>query len=196
MPEEKIFRGALFTRPLHKTLMRYIILTEVRDMKNTKMIASGAMLAALCVVLMLLGAVLELGMYAAPLLAGVLLIPYGSKYGIKAQLTAFAAVALLSFILVSNAEQNLMFAGFFGWYPMIRQHLSALPRLGRLVLKLVIFNAAVIAVELLVMKLIAPEFMAVWMLVLLLVLGNLTFLLYDMLIPRLERTLGAYIKFM
>ena len=41
------------------------------------------MLAAVCLVLMLLGAVLELGMYAAPLLAEVCLVPYGRKYGAK-----------------------------------------------------------------------------------------------------------------
>lgn len=52
-------------------------------MRETRMIAAGAMMAALCVLIMLLGAVIDLGTYAAALLAGVAAIPYGQKYGRK-----------------------------------------------------------------------------------------------------------------
>ena len=48
-------------------------------MKDTRKIAAGAMMAAVCVVIMLLGAVIDLGTYAAALLAGVAMIPYGQK---------------------------------------------------------------------------------------------------------------------
>ena len=61
-------------------------------MRNqTKRMATCAMMTALCVVLMWLGAVLELGMYAAPLFAGLSLIIIGQKYGSKYQLTVWAA---------------------------------------------------------------------------------------------------------
>ena len=65
-------------------------------MRNTaKRMALCAMLAALCVVLMVLGAVLELGMYAAPMLAGLLFIPVGQKYGKKYHGILFVASSLL-----------------------------------------------------------------------------------------------------
>ena len=173
---------------------RLIIIKNVQtviDLQNTKKIASGAMLAAACTVIMLLGAVLELGMYAAPLLVGLLLIPYGQKYGAKYQLVVFAAVSLLSFMLVPNIEQNLMFTGLFGWYPVLRPALQRLYKVPRLISKLLIFNMTVIAIEALVMLVLVPEAMGGILMIILLVLGNATFLLYDYIIPimsiRLEK---------
>lgn len=43
--------------------------------------ATCTMMTALCVVLMWPGAILELGVYIAPLFAGLCLIPIGLKYG-------------------------------------------------------------------------------------------------------------------
>lgn len=155
----------------------------VTDLKNTKRVASGAMLTAVCIVLMLLGAVLELGMYAAPLLAGICLIPYGQKYGSKYQMIVYAAVSLLSFMLVPNIEQNLMFTGLFGWYPVLRPALQRLSKLPRILLKLLIFNVTVIAIEALVMLVLVPEILSGALIAALLVLGNITFILYDYIIP-------------
>lgn len=141
------------------------------------------MLAAVCAVLMLLGAVLELGMYAAPLLAGICLLPYGQKYGIKYQIIVYLAVSFLSFILVPNIEQNLMFAGLFGWYPALRPALQGLSKLPRIVVKLLIFNVTIIAIEALVMLVLVPEVLGGGLIAALLVLGNITFILYDCIIP-------------
>lgn len=159
-------------------------------MKSTKRVASGAMLAAVCIVLMLLGAVLELGMYAAPLLAGVCLIPYGQKYGRKYQLIVYAAVSLLSLMLVPNIEQNLMFVCFFGWYPLLRDRLQKLRKPLRIALKILVFNLAVISIEALVMLVLVPEALGGFMTVLLLIMGNVTFILYDYVIPFLSLRLG------
>ncbi|MBQ4040946.1 MAG: hypothetical protein IJC91_07420, partial [Oscillospiraceae bacterium] len=133
--------------------------------------------------LMLLGAVLELGMYAAPLLAGICLLPYGQKYGIKYQIIVYLAVSFLSFILVPNIEQNLMFAGLFGWYPALRPALQGLSKLPRIVVKLLIFNVTIIAIEALVMLVLVPEVLGGGLIAALLVLGNITFILYDCIIP-------------
>lgn len=156
-------------------------------MRNqTKQMASCAMMTALCVVLMWLGAVLELGMYAAPLFAGLCLIPMGQKYGQKYQIMVWIASGLLSLMLVPNIEQNLLYMGLFGWYPVLRPKLQNLPAFLRVLVKLLIFNAVVIAIEALVIFLLVPEAMTMWMTVLLMVLANITFLAYDYLIPRME----------
>lgn len=153
---------------------------------SAKRMALCAMMAALCVVLMLLGAILELGMYAAPLLAGLLLIPVGKLYGRKYHTLLFAASALLCFLLVPNVEQNLMFAGIFGWYPILRPILQKLPKWLRWPVKLVIFNALIVAIEALVMLVLVPEAMERVFLWILLILANVTFLAYDLMLPRLE----------
>ena len=154
---------------------------------KTKAIAFGSMLTAACTVLMLLGAVLEIGMYAAPLFAGIALIPYGEKFGRKYQLIAYAAVSLLSFLLVPNIEQNLMFAGFFGWYPMLRYKLQKLPKALGMLIKLLVFNTVIILIEALVMFVLVPEVTGSALLIVLLLLGNITFIAYEYMIPNLER---------
>ena len=164
-------------------------------MRNSaRRMAVCAMMAAVCVVLMLLGAVLELGIYACPMFAGLCFLPLGKSYGRKYHIMLYVTSALLCFMLVPNVEENLMFAAFFGWYPIVRPGLQKLPRVLRWVVKGAVFNAAVIAVEWLVMTVLAPEALGEVLLWVLLVLGNVTFVLYDLLIPKMEVLLGKLFR--
>lgn len=151
--------------------------------------ATCAIMAALCVVLMLLGAVLELGLYAAPMLAGLLLSLAGKQFGRRYQLMLWVAVSILCFLLVPNLEENLLFAGFLGWYPALWPTLQKCPKLPRLLLKLLLFNACLVAIEVPLMLLFFPEDLGTGMLILLLLLANITFWLYDRLIPLFEHLL-------
>lgn len=161
-----------------------------------KRMATCAMMTALCVVLMVLGAVLELGMYACPLLAGLCFIPVGQKYGRKYHILLYVASGIVCLLLVPNIEENLMFVGLFGWYPIIRPCLQKLPGVLKWLCKLAVFNGAVIAVEWLEMTVLVPEVVEGVLLWILLVLGNVTFLVYDYLIPRVESLIGRIIKFL
>ena len=163
-------------------------------MGQTKRLTICAMMAAVSVVLMLLGAVLQLGTYAAPLLTGMVLIPIGNRYGRKYQVMLWLVISVLCFMLIPAAEQNMMFAGLFGWYPIAYPTLQKLPRLLRLLVKLLLFNGVVIAMEALLLWVIAPEAMELTMMLLLLALGNVTFLLYDYLIPKTELILRRIMK--
>ena len=155
-------------------------------MKETRMIAAGAMMSALCVVIMLLGAVVDLGTYAAALLAGVALMPYGQKYGRKYQLMAFAVSAALSFMLVPNIEQNLMFLGFYGWYPILWPSLQKLPKSFGYLAKFVVFNVFFISIELLVMLVLVPEVMGSTLFIVFILTANVTFFAYDYMLPGLD----------
>ena len=165
-----------------------------KTVEQTKRLTICAMMAAVAVVLMLLGAVLQLGTYAAPLLTGMLLIPIGNRCGRKYQGMLWLVISVLCFMLIPAAEQNMMFAGLFGWYPIAYPTLQKLPRLMRLPVKLLLFNGVVIAMEALLLWVIAPEAMELGMVLLLLALGNVTFLLYDYLIPKTELILRRILK--
>lgn len=160
----------------------------------SKRISVCSMMAAVGVVVMLLGAVLGLGMYVCPVIVGLCLIPIGRDYGTKYQIMLWIVISILSFILVPNPEENLMFAGLFGWYPALWPKLQKLPKLLRLLVKLLLFNVIVIAIEALVMLVLVPEIMGTAMLLVLLVLGNIVFLLYDKLIPRFDIIARRYLK--
>ena len=98
----------------------------------------------------------------------------------------YMASAILCFLLVPNIEENLVFAGLFGWYPILRPSLQKLPKVLGWICKVMIFNGIVIAIEWLVVTVLVPEVMggAVW--ILMLVLGNILFVAYDLLVPRVE----------
>ena len=163
-------------------------------MKEARKMAVGSMMAALSVVLMAVGSIAGLGMYAAPMFAGMCLLPIGKELGRKYHVILWLVVSVLSFILVPNVEQNLMYFALFGCYPILRPAFQKLAKLPRILLKLLFFNAITVALEALVMLVLVPESMGAALLIVLLLLGNFTFIVYDFLIPRMEIILAHYLK--
>lgn len=156
-------------------------------MKHSQVIASCGMTAALSVVLMLLGSALGLGLYISPMLAGLCLMPIGDKFGMKYRWTLWAAVSIVCFLLVPSAEQNLMYLTLFGLYPNLLPCFSRLPKPLQWPCKLLYFNLVVVAVEALIILVLAPEAMSTALALLMLVMGNAIFIMYDFILPRWER---------
>ena len=72
------------------------------------------MAAALCVALMLLGAVIPIAMFIAPALAGFLIATVCVECGRTMALTAYAAVSLLALLFVPDKEVALIFVFLLG----------------------------------------------------------------------------------
>lgn len=159
-----------------------------------KKVALCGLLAALGVVILLLAGWIGIGTYAGPLLAGLLLVPVQREYGGKIALTLWAAMGLLSLFLVPDVEESLMFLAFFGWYPAVRPRFEKLPAVPRWVVKELVFNAAMIAVEALMVFVLAPEAVSWGMVLVLLALFNLIFLVYDRALPQVEQLLARRLK--
>ncbi len=156
-------------------------------MTNAKKVALCGMSVAICLVILLVGGWIGVGTYAAPLLAGILLCPAGKELGRKYQCVMWLAAGLLGLFLVTDLEESVLFLGFFGWYPALRPQLARLPKGVRIAVKLLIFNAAVVALEALLLLVLLPDAKTpVLLLLLLLAVGNVVFLLYDRLLPKLE----------
>jgi len=165
-------------------------------MKNTKRLAACSLVVSLCTVCMLLGALLELGMYLSPMLSAIALIPLGQKYGKKYHLMAWIASSVLCLILVPNPEQNLLFLAFFGWYPAARASLQKLKKPLRILVKLLLFNVTMIAVEALVMLVLVPEVMGAGLLLAFLILMNILMVCFDRLLPWMELLLARLTKYL
>ena len=155
-------------------------------MKQTKRMAMCGMMAALSVVLMVLGGALGLGMYISPLLAGLCLIPIGNAYGKKYQMILWLAVSVLSLILVPNIEESLMYLCLFGCYPILRPYFQKLPKVLRFIAKLLFFTVVFTALQLLITLVLVPEVMGTGMMLTLIALADVTLLLYDFVLPRIE----------
>ena len=149
-------------------------------MKSKQMALCG-LLTALAVVVMILAGAIGIGTFAGPVL---------EEYGPKAAAAAYAAAAILALLLVPEPELALVFAAF-GWYPILRPRIARIPsRLLRLVLKIGICTAVILVLYGVLLRFLgltadlmdaAPLFNLV-----LLVLGNVTFLLLDLALERLS----------
>ena len=145
------------------------------------------MAAALCVALMLLGAVIPIAMFIAPALAGFLIATVCVECGRTMALTAYAAVSLLALLFVPDKEVALIFVFLLGYYPLAKPRFDRIrPAVLRCVCKLLLCNAAVLAMYGLLLVLIpagsiSQELRATAWIVTLstLAMGNVAFLLYD-----------------
>lgn len=162
-------------------------------MKNTPAfrIALCGLLGALAVVLMTLGGIIPVAVYCCPMLAALLLVPLLELCSKKICFGWYAVVAILSLLLCPDKETALVFT-FLGWYPVVRERLNKLPKVLRVIVKLLIFNAAVISMYALMifvfrLQAVAAEFHStgVWLLVGLLALGNVVFIIFDLLLGRM-----------
>ena len=156
---------------------------------KSREIALCGMMNALAVVLLSLGGMVPIATYCAPLLAMAVLLPVQEEYGNKLAITAWVSVSLLALMLTPDRETALVYV-FFGWYPVVRPRIAALPsRLVRLAVRLIIANAAILLLYgavLRLMGLTADLLEETFLLnAALLAMGNVVFLLLDLALARL-----------
>lgn len=156
---------------------------------KSKQIALCGLLCALAVTLLLLGGILGIGTFAGPILAMAVLLPILEEYGSKTAAAAYGAAAILALLLVPDQETALVFVAF-GWYPLLRPQLVGIhSRPVRLLVKLAVCNIIIAVLYGLVLRLmgLTADLLdaARWMNLLLLVMGNITFLIMDLALERL-----------
>lgn len=181
-----------------------------KNQRKSWAMAYCGIVAALCVALMLLGAVIPIAMFIAPAVAGFLIATVCVECGLQMALTAYAAVSLLALLFVPDKEVALIFTVLLGYYPLVKPKLERIrPALLRGVCKLLLCNGAVLAMYGLIYLLvpmgsISQELRTTAMAATLvtLAMGNVAFLLYDRALhnmlmmyrlvwqPKLHKTLG------
>lgn len=158
---------------------------------DSKKIALGGVFAAVAVVIMCLGGLIPVATYVCPMLCTLAQFLVFRLCGKRIGWAWFAAVAILSLLLGPDKEAAMVFLAV-GYYPLIKPQLETC-RLS-ILWKLLFFNAAILVsytvmISLLGMQELIAENMEFGIagLVLLLVLGNLTFFLLDRLLNILAR---------
>lgn len=168
------------------------------------------MASALCVALMVAGAVFPVAMFIAPACAGFVIATVCVECGRTMALTAYGAVSLLSLFFVPDKEVALIFVFLLGYYPLVKPKFDRVRwKLPRALCKLGLCNAAVLAMYSLILLLvpagaIAQELRGTAIAITLatLALGNAAFVMYDRALlrllqmyrlvwqPKLHKTLG------
>lgn len=158
-------------------------------LKSAKIALCGV-LAGLSVVIMLSTYLLPSLTYALPMIAGGILIIPCIEFGSRTGFTMYLAVALLSVFIAAEKEAAMFYALLFGIYPIIKKYFERIPaRLPEYAVKLVYFNAAAVGAVYISAKLLgldlADELLpGKFGAVLLLLLGNVVFLIYDLALTR------------
>ena len=157
---------------------------------RSRSIALCGVLTALAVTLLMLGGIIPAAVLCAPILAMVVLLPVLEELGPRAARTTYAATAILALLLAPDRETALVYA-FFGWYPILRPRIAALPScLLRVLARLAVCNAAILLLYGLFLRLfgLAADLLeAAWLFNgLLLIMGNAVFLLVDLDLAKLS----------
>lgn len=133
--------------------------------------------------------------FAIPAMAGGVIMVLMLEFDRKTAFTSYLTVSFLSMILVADKEAVLMFIFLFGQYPIVKSIIERnTNKLLCYLIKFTYFNVCVISAYLIALKIIGMgqlieefEEIAFWGSILLLGMGNITFLLYDytltMLVP-------------
>ena len=157
-------------------------------MKTTSKITFCALLSALAVSIMLLS-YFPYFTYAVPAVAGlaglVVLIEIGGKW----PLFTYIVTAALSLIF-AEPEAKFMYVLLFGYYPVLKAYIERIEsKVLQYVIKFAVFNAAVLAVYFITVKILGlplDDFGALgkWGIVAFFMLSNITFYFYDIVLVR------------
>lgn len=151
-------------------------------MKKSKLAALTGLLSALSVVLMFLGSVISVLSYIMPLISGLLMIIIGN-YSQKYSWIMFFVVSIISVFSLPDKECALTYLFFFGYYPIIKYKIDAVrSKLLCWIIKLLIFNTGIIASQFICFYVFGIPFDDVfgkWGIVILLLLANVVFAVYE-----------------
>lgn len=150
-----------------------------RRKKQTRALAVSAMTAALCVLLLFLGNLTQVADVSFAALSTLLIWFLYLEYGKGFALGAYLTVSLLSLLLLPNKSAALLFAGFFGWYPLLKLPLERLPGVFAFLCKFLAVNAVCVTLSLLFGGILGLEGYSPLLLLLLLALYDLAFILFD-----------------
>lgn len=174
--------------------MRVLLMNRLKE-KSFKA-SFGGISAALSIIIMAFCSVFSSLTYAAPVVCGIFItfavIEFSSGYAFA----LYAAISILSLIVVPNKESALIYALFFGIYPILKGKIESRTK-GAVtwVVKYLIFNVAIIICYLICSKLLNIPydeigFLGKFSLLFLWASGNAAFVIYDI---AFTRVISAYI---
>jgi len=147
----------------------------------------GGLLSAFSIAIMLFGSLIPFATYVVPVISSITIVYFCIEYSKKHALTVYIVIGLLSMFFVPDKEIAFMFVFIFGPYPMLK----SIYEVGRAkvicwIMKLTTFNLQVLLSYFLLLKVfISPVLVMEFsgygsaMIAVILVVANLTFIIYD-----------------
>ena len=160
------------------------------------------MITALSVVILIPSAV-QVFVYTLPAMAGMLTMFAVVEIDKKWAIGSYVATSLIGLLFVANKEAVVYYVAFFGYYPVVKALLeSKMPRVAEYILKFLVFNVSIVISGVVLVKIFGmpyndllgidgeSAFFTKYALPIMLGMGNVVFILYDVALTRL---LTAYV---
>lgn len=167
----------------------------VDDMKNsakkTYSLAFSSVIAALSLVFLLVTAVIPVGTYALPCIAGAMLAAVVIESGYIAAFTVYGVVSVLAFLLVADKEAALYYVAFLGFYPILKGLFERIKsKIVQYIAKFSAFNACMVAAFFVSITLLSVpkesfELFGIYLPWVFLIAGNAVFIVYDICLTRI-----------
>ena len=169
--------------------------------KTAYPLALCGLLSGLAIVVMLLGGVVPAAVYCCPILAMVILLPVREEFGTRAALTTYAAVSLLALLLTADKELAFVYV-FLGWYSAAQPGFYRLrPAALRISAILLVCSICLVSMYAMLLKVfclgsVTAEFngYSTAFRIILLALGNVVFLMADLVLLRMSRLWNAKLR--
>ena len=117
----------------------------MKERRNrTRTITVCAMLSALGVVVLYLGSFIDVLDASMAVVASVMSIVAVIEFGRSAAWSIYAVTAVLSLILLPNKSPAVMYAAFFGFYPILKEVFEKKNKIVAWMLKEITFNVALV----------------------------------------------------
>ena len=156
-----------------------------KKIKGTRALVVAAVLAALGVLCLALGSLLQVLDLSMAVIASLFVVFAVIELGDKYAVLVFVVTAILSVLLIPTKTAPLVYLCFAGYYPILKAKFEArMPRFLSLLVKILFFNAMLALMMFLLLKVLlitVPSPHYYWLLLLL----TPVFVLYDVSLSRL-----------
>ena len=157
--------------------------------ERTRAIAVCAMLAAIGVVVLYLGSLIDVLDISMAVIASLFAVVAVIEYGGVAPWAVFAVTAIVSLIILPNKAPALMYAAFLGFYPIVKEKLEKIrSKIASWVLKEIIFNVCLVVMMAAAKHFLIPLDNMFVFEIIFFGLANVTFVVYDIALTRLIST--------
>lgn len=152
-------------------------------MKNTVKIAFCGIISAIVCAFMALSVIPNIT-FAIPAIAGLFLISVLAETGYLWALSVYFVSAVISFF-TANKTSWVLFVCLFGYYPILKPVIERIKKpVAEWIAKILLFNF-VAAVCYIAGLLVLNFKMHLWIIIALLIVGNIAFLLYDISVSKI-----------
>lgn len=160
-------------------------------MKYTVKTALGGMCIGLSAALMMLSSVIPFLTYAIPAMAALLVLFMRIECNWKWALSVYIGASVICALVVPEKEAVAIYIALVGYYPLLKLVFDKLPRVLGYAVKSVFFVGMIIGIYYVIMHVfgISTELLEDtqgFMIPLLVVLGLVTFIIYDVALDKLE----------